>query len=290
MINIPNITLKNGFSMPILGFGTWKMGQTTSYGAADTDSDSRKTIRAAADQGVVHIDTAEIYGDGYVEELIAKALAGVDRSKLFITSKVKGPNATKDGIKKAIQGSLKRLEMDYLDLYLIHSRDLSVPLEEGILAMNELVDQGLIRSFGVSNFAVESLKKSMAVTKHPIVVNQVQYNLEHREAEANGVLKFCQENDIILEAWGPVRPINAQSIDIPVIKEMCEKYQATPYQIAINWLISQSNVSTLFKTNHIERLQENIGALNFKIDSTDIERLRIEFPGQITEFPGWPMR
>jgi len=290
MINIPNLKLKNGFSMPVLGFGTWKMGQGRSYGAAQTDQDSIKTIHAAVDQGVFHIDTAELYGDGYVEELISQALKDVDRSKIFITSKVKGQNATKEGIKKAIQGSLKRLKTDYLDLYLIHYRDTSIPIEEGILAMNELIDEGLVRNFGVSNFAVDSLQKSLAVTRHPIVVNQVQYNLQHRECEANGVLKFCQENDIILEAWGPVRPINQSTIDIPIIKEMCEKYSATPHQIALNWLISQPNVTTLFKTNHSERLIENLGSLNFKISDEDIERLRIDFPDQITEFPDFPMR
>ena len=290
MIYIPNITLKNGFSMPILGFGTWKMGQGTTYGPAETDKDSINTIQESIQHGVLHIDTAEAYGNGYVEELIAKALVGIDRSKLFITSKVKGSNSTKDGIKKAIQGSLKRLQMDYLDLYLIHNRDLSVPLEEGILAMNDLVDEGLIKHFGVSNYGIESMQKSIAVTRHPIVVNQVQYNLENREAEANGVLKFCQSNDILLEAWAPVKPINESTIEIPIVKEICEKYKATPYQLAINWLINQPNVSTLFKTNHIERLEENLGSLNFKLENEEIERLRSEFPDQITENPGWPMR
>ena len=290
MINIPNITLKNGFSMPILGFGTWKMGQEITYGASETDQGSINTIQAAVEHGVLHIDTAEVYGNGYVEEMIAKALVGADRSKLFITSKVKGSNSTKDGIKKAIQGSLKRLQMDYLDLYLIHNRDLNVSLEEGILAMNDLVDEGLIRNFGVSNYGVESMQKSLAVTRHPIVVNQVQYNLEHREAEANGVLKFCQENDIILEAWAPVRPINQSTIEIPVVKEICEKYKATPYQVAINWLINQPNVSTLFKTNHVERLVENLKSLNFKLENQEIEKLRVEFPDQVFENPGWPMR
>jgi diketogulonate reductase-like aldo/keto reductase len=290
MINISNIILKNGFSMPILGFGTWKMGQGITYGASETDQDSIKTIQAAVEHGVLHIDTAEAYGNGYVEEMIAKALVGIDRSKLFITSKVRGSNSTKNGIKTAIQASLKRLQMDYLDLYLIHNRDLNVSLEEGILAMNDLVDEGLIRNFGVSNYGVESMQKSLAVTRHPIVVNQVQYNLEHREAEVNGVLKFCQENNIILEAWAPVRPINQSTIEIPIVKEICEKYKATPYQVAINWLINQPNVSTLFKTNHVERLAENLESLNFKLENDEIEKLRTEFPDQVFENPGWPMR
>ena len=123
---------------------------------------------------------------------------------MFITSKVKGQSATKEGIENAIKSSLKRLNTDYLDLYLIHYRDLSLEIEEGVIAMNSLVDQGLVRNIGVSNFGVTSLQKAMEVTKHPIVVNQVQYNIQNREAENNGVLKFCQDNDIILEAWGSV--------------------------------------------------------------------------------------
>ena len=287
---IPIITLKNGFSMPILGFGTWKMGQVTTYGSSETDVDSIKTIQAAVEHGIVHIDTAELYGDGYVEEMLGEALKNVERSKLFITSKVKGQSATKAGIRNAITRSLKRLNTEYLDLYLIHYRDLNLPVEEGILAMNDLIDEGLIRNLGVSNFNVDSMQKSLAVTKHPVAVNQVQYNLQHREAEANGVLEFCQKNDIILEAWGPVRPINKETIDIPVIKEICDKYSASPHQVAINWLISQLNVTTLFKTNHVERMQENLASLSWKMEIEDVERLRREFPGQVYEFPNFPMK
>ncbi len=239
--------------------------------------------------GVMHIDTAELYGDGYVEELLQKALLDIDRSKLFITSKIKGQNATKEGIRSAIQGSLKRLQTDYLDLYLIRYRDLSIPIEEGILTMNELVDQGLIKHFGVSNYGVDSLQKALAVTKHPVVVNQVQYNLQHREAESNGVLKFCQENDILLEAWAPIKPITDETINISIVKELCDKYKATPYQLAINWLISQPNVTTLFKTNHVERLLQNLGSLSFTLENADIERLRTQFPDQVFD-SSFPMR
>jgi len=289
-IIVPNVTLKNGFSLPVLGFGTWKMGKGSVYGPSSLDSESIKVIKSAIENGIIHIDTAELYGDGYVEELVAKAVSNIDRDKLFITSKVKGQNASKTGIEKAIKGSLKRLNTDYLDLYLIHYRDLSLEIEEGILALNGLVDQGLVRNIGVSNFGVNSLQKALAVTKHPIVVNQVQYNIQHREAEKNGVLKFCQENDIILEAWGPVRPVNEETINIPVIKTISEKYNATSYQIAINWLISQQNVTTLFKTNHQDRLQENLKSLNFRLTAEEVEQIRKEFPNQIFENPGFPMR
>jgi diketogulonate reductase-like aldo/keto reductase len=112
MTKIPNQQLKNGFLLPKLGFGTWQMGLRASYGPAADDLENMQAIRQAVDSGVLHIDTAELYGDGYVEEMIAKALAGVDRSKLFITSKVKGGNATKSGIEKAIVKSLKRLQTD----------------------------------------------------------------------------------------------------------------------------------------------------------------------------------
>ena len=280
MNNIPNQSLKNGFTLPKLGFGTWLMGQRMSYGPAADDLENIKATRQAVDSGVMHIDTAELYGDGYVEEMISKALAGVDRSKLFITSKVKGGNATKEGIQNAIEKSLLRLKTDYLDLYLIHYRDESLDLEEGILALNDLVDQGLVRSIGVSNFAVPTLKKALSYSKHPIVVNQVQYSLQHREAEANRVLDFCQKNDIILEAWGPVRPINSQTINIPIVNSICQKYSLTAFQLAISWLISQQNVTTLFKTSSLDHLSENLKAANTILEKADIELVRKEFPGQ----------
>jgi diketogulonate reductase-like aldo/keto reductase len=280
MINIAYQSLKNGFSLSKLGFGTWLMGQRASYGPAADDLENIKAIRQAVDSGVLHIDTAELYGDGYVEEMIAKALVGVDRSKLFITSKVKGGNATKVGIQKAIEKSLKRLQTDYLDLYLIHYRDEGLDLEEGILALNDLVDRGLVKNIGVSNFAVPTLEKALSYSKRPIVVNQVQYSLQHREAEANGVLDFCQKNDIILEAWGPVRPINSQTMDIPIVNTICQKYNLTAFQLAISWLISQDNVTTLFKTSSLDHLAENLKAANTTLENKDVGLLRKEFPGQ----------
>jgi 2,5-diketo-D-gluconate reductase B len=165
---------------------------------------------------------------------------------------------------------------------LIHYRDEGLDLEEGILALNDLVDRGLVKNIGVSNFAVPTLEKALSYTRHPIVVNQVQYSLQHREAEANRVLDFCQKNDIILEAWGQVRPINSQTIDIPIVNSICRKYNLTAFQLAISWLISQDNVTTLFKTSSLDHLAENLNAANTNLEGADVELLRKEFPGQAT--------
>jgi diketogulonate reductase-like aldo/keto reductase len=289
-MSIPIHTSSNGFSIPKIGFGTWLMGRRAEYGPTERDEIEIHAIRQAVEQGMIHVDTAELYGNGYVEEMVAKALSGISRNQYFLTSKVKGQNATYDGIHKAVRNSLKRLQTDYLDLYLIHYREPSLDLEEGMRAMNELVDLGLVKHIGVSNFAPETLAKAQTYSKHPIVCDQVYYSLQHREAEKNGLVKYCQANDILLVAWGPVRHVDENTPNIPVIKEMMDKYGKTAAQISINWLTSQKDAATLVKTTNLDHLKENMDAASFVMDTEDIEKLRTNFPNQVFEFPGFPMR
>ncbi len=289
-MSIPIKKMQSGFELPALGFGTWRMGQGTTYGQTLNDEKEIRAIHQAVERGLIHIDTAELYGAGYVEELISTALNGIDRSKYFLTSKVNGQNATKVGIHKAVRESLRRLKTNYLDLYLIHFRSEGVDLEEGITALNEILEDGLVKNIGVSNFKTETLALAQSYSKNKLVCNQVQYNLEHREAEANGLLDYCQKNDVLLVGWGPVRPITSQTQFIPVIAEITQKYNKSAQQIAINWLASQNNVATLVKASNLQHLQEDIDAVDFIMAPEDIEKLRNFFPGQIQVSAGFPMR
>lgn len=268
--------------MPVFGLGTWQMGGKREHDLENDDNADISAVQSAIDLGITHIDTAEIYADGYSEILIGKAIKGYDRSKLFIVSKVQANNMAYDDVIKSCKKSLQRLEIDYLDLYLLHRHNSTIDLKQTVKAMDELVKKGLVKNIGVSNFNKEYLQEVQSYTKNKIVCNQVHYNLEFREPEITGLLKYCQENDVFLVAWRPVGKGNLLDKIPSVMQEMCDKYKKTPAQIAINWLISQSNVLTLSKTRHLGHLKDNLGALGWKMDKDDMEQLRTKYPNQKT--------
>ncbi|OHA21813.1 MAG: hypothetical protein A2849_02680 [Candidatus Taylorbacteria bacterium RIFCSPHIGHO2_01_FULL_51_15] len=278
-MGIPVKKLKSGFALPELGLGTWGMG-----GRHEPDSSNDEAeitaIKAAIDAGLTHIDTAEVYGVGHSEELIGEAIKGVNRSKLFLTSKVAKENHTCDGILESCKKSLKRLGTSYLDLYLLHHFSSECPLDEAIQALDMLVDQKLVRHIGVSNFTKEHLKEAQKYAKHQIVCNQVYYNLQAREPESSRLLEYCKKHDVLLVAYRPVEKGKLLEEVPPLMEEMCVKYQKTPAQIAISWLISQENVVTLVKTSNPAHLKENVGATGWYMTKGDVEILRREYPGQ----------
>ena len=279
-MDIPVKKLKNGFTLPEFGLGTWQMGGRD---VANSGNDAKDIagVRAAIDAGITHLDTAESYGDGHAEEIIGEAIQGMNREKLFITSKVSEDNHTCEGIPTSCKKTLKRLGTDYLDLYLLHAFSTTCPLEEAVEALDALVDEGLVKHIGVSNFGVEHLKEAQGYSKHPIVCNQVHYNLQVREVEKEGLLDYCQKNDVLLVAYRPVEKGKLLE-DVPkIMEEMCVKYQKTPAQIAINWLISQQSVVTIAKTSDPVHLKENLGGLGWNLTEGDIELLRKEYPGQV---------
>ena len=256
------------------------MGGRRERNLENDDAADIKAIQTAIDWGITEIDTAEIYADGYAEELTGKAIKSYDRSKLFIISKVYGNHMRHGDVLSACKNSLKRVGVSYFDLYLLHSHNPSIPLKETMAAMDELMEEGLIRNIGVANFNVESLKKAQSYTSHPIVYDQVHYNLEYREAEKSGLLNYCQNNDIFLAAYRPVGKGNLLSSIPSVLQKMCDKYKKTTAQIAINWLLSQKNVITLSKTTNLEHMKENLGAVGWQMEPEDIEFLRKEYPDQ----------
>ncbi len=279
-MNIPTKKLKNGFEIPVYGLGTWQMGGKNERDPQNDDKADIQAIRSAIEHGVTHIDTAEIYADGYSEQLLGRAIKAYDRSKLFLVSKVQSAHLGYDQILEACKKSLERIGTSYLDLYLLHRYNPEFSLKKSIEALDALVAQGLVRNIGVCNFGTGNLEEAQSYTKHKIVCDQVHYNLIFREPERAELLVYCQKNDIFLSAWRPTQYAVLASETPSTMKELCEKYQKTPLQIAINWLISQDHVITLSKTGSVAHLEENLGALGWQMDPEDIERLRREYPNQ----------
>lgn len=286
MMNIPTKKLKNGFELPVYGMGLARVGGA--FERDDSmDEEWLQAIRDAIDNGVTHFDTAEAYGVGHSEELLGQAMKGTDRKNLLVASKVSAWNQGYDNVLRSCEASLKRLNTDYIDFYMLHTfPEPGIDISETMRAMTRLVDEGLIKHIGVSNLTNHRFEVVQAATPHKIVCNQLHYNVQFREVEHRDILKYSQENDVMIVAWKPVQ--RGELPQANILDELAEKYAKTWRQIAINWLISQKNVVTICKTTSLEHLKENLGALDWTMEESDIERIRKDFPGQ--EIVGnWPL-
>jgi len=257
-------------NVPALGLGTWGIGgeSTPDY---SRDSELIINMEIALDMGYRHIDTAEYYGDGHTEELVAEAIKIFPREDLFIVSKVWPNHLNKEELEKALKRSLKRLKIDYLDLYLIHWPNPDIPLKESLDTMAGLKRKGFIKHMGVSNFDKALLKEAIHVSPEPISFNQVLYNMVDRNPEKE-LLPFCLENDVNLTAYSPLRRRNLLSVE-NILNEMAEKYDCTIYQIMLAWLLSKERVIAIPKASSPDHLKENLSAADLKLKLEDIEKL-----------------
>ena len=275
-------TLYNGEKIPVIGQGTWGLGGGMTRDDS-LDEMALQAIRNAIELGYTHIDTAEMYGRGHAEELVGQVIGDFKREELFITSKVWKITMYYKNTLRALESSLMRLGTDYLDLYLIHRPNREIPLDETFRALNQLVEQGKVKYLGVSNFNLEQLKRAQALSASPLVTNQVPYNLHKRTYVDNGVLEYCQENNILLTAYSPID--RGYLLEDPTVKEIAGKYAARPSQVALNWLILQPKVIALPMSTKRGHLQENLGALDLELSQEDIQKLdQIEFPEEVL----WP--
>ncbi len=259
-------------TLPKLGFGTWKIGGG-SYADLKLDSISRAALRSALDLGYTHFDTAEMYANGHAEELLGQAIreSGVKRETLFITTKVMPSHLKYDEVLNACEKSLKRLGMDTIDLYLIHWPSSGMKLEDTFRALNKLVRDGKVRHLGVSNFNLKLLKQSQSLSETPIVTNQVPYSINDRSYADNGVLEYCQQNDIFLTAY---EPVDKGRLHVnKTLQAIADSHRATPYQIALAWIISQPRVITIPMSFNSQHIKENFDAVEIQLRPNEIEQL-----------------
>ena len=265
--------------MPVYGLGTWEIGGTKEHNPQNNDNEDMQAIKNAIEEGITHIDTAEVYADGYCEILVGKAIKDYERKKLFLASKVYSNHLSYDDVITSARQSLRRLQTTYLDLYLTHRfNQPNVPIKDTMRALDTLVSEGLVKHIGVSNYTVEEIQEAQSFAKNKIVTAQQHFNLKYRESERKGILQYCQENDMLFTAYRPLQ--KGMILSAPIIKEMAKKYHKTSAQIAINWLIAQNNIVTISKTKSLDHLRENLGALGWQMEKADGERLRNEFPDQ----------
>lgn len=273
--------LQSWFEMWLISYGTWPIWGI-SEAQSEHEEEGIRSIQYAIERGIFFIDTAEIYGCWQSEKILGKAIKKYERQNLFIASKVRGSNVSYNAIKNACENSLQRVWSAYFDLYYIHWKENQFDLAESMRALEDLVDEWKIKNIWVSNFSSESLKEAQTYCKkYRIVANQVHYNLLFREPEKEGLLQYCQENDIMLVAYRPLEL--GKLAHNPTLHYMwlAKKYNATSAQLSLNWLHSQMNVVTIFHSQNKNHIEENLNSLDFKISPEDIAFLRSDLKWQI---------
>jgi len=264
-----HVTLKSGDKVPVLGLGTWHMGERKSERAAEVAA-----IRLGVDLGIRLIDTAEMYGEGGAEEMLAEALAG-RRDDIFLVSKVYPHNASRKGVVAACERSLKRLKTDRLDLYLLHWRG-AVPLAETVEAFERLKKDGKIRQWGVSNLDAGDMEELAGVPNgNDCASNQVLYHLDSRGIEWS-VLPKCQKAEIMVMAYSPLG--QGPLLRKPALKKIADKHGVDPAAIALAWVLRQPGVVAIPKAVRPEHVRANMQALDVKLDADDLKALDAAFP------------
>jgi diketogulonate reductase-like aldo/keto reductase len=262
------VRLPDGETVPALGQGTWMMGETVSRRTEEIAA-----LRRGVELGMTLVDTAEMYGDGRTEVLVGEALQGL-RDMAFIVSKAYPQNAGRQGLPRACERSLKRLGTDRIDLYLLHWRG-GVPLAETIEAMEALKAQGKIRHWGVSNLDTDDMEELVAAGGEGCTTNQVLYNLARRGPEYD-LIPWLAQRRIPLMAYSPV-----DQGRLPrggALAEVGARRGATPYQVALSFVLARGDVIAIPKAGRRDHVEENRGAVDLLLDEEDLAALDRAFP------------
>lgn len=263
------ITLKSGDTVPVLGLGTWRMGERKSERAAEVTA-----IKLGLDLGVRLVDTAEMYGEGVAEEMLSEALAG-RRDEIFLVSKVYPHNASRKGTIAACERSLKRLKTDRLDLYLLHWRG-SHPLAETVEAFETLKADGKIKGWGVSNLDAGDMRELAGVPDgQNCLSNQVLYHLGSRGIEWE-LLPYCQKAKVMVMAYSPLG--QGPILKKPALKQIADKHGCDVGAAALAWVLRNEGVIAIPKASKPEHVRANMQALDVKLDADDLKALDAAFP------------
>lgn len=263
-----------GVEVPVVGLGTWQM-------EADDRASAVKALRRGIDLGLTHVDTAELYGNGLVEEeIVAKAIAG-RRDDVFLVSKVLPTNASRKGTLRACESSLKKLRTDRLDCYLLHWAG-PHPLEDTIAAFDELVAAGKIVRWGVSNFDVPELDAALAIAgENGIACNQVHYDVQERHIE-HAVLPWCTKHRVALVGYSPFGSAGGfpgpRSAGGKVLAELAAKRGVSPRAIALAFLVREPGTFTIPKSSSPAHVEENASALDLTLTKKEIAAIDAAFP------------
>jgi diketogulonate reductase-like aldo/keto reductase len=246
--------LRDGHRIPALGLGTW---------ALRGDS-CRFIVQRAIELGYTHIDTADMYGN---HQEVGDAIATFDRSTIYLVSKVKPSNLQYHTVIEDCHRILRELNTPYLDLLLIHWPNESIPIQDTLRAFNELVDDGHIKSIGVSNFTIRQVREALHVEGHPITNNQVRF---HPYDADHDLLTYCHKHQLIVTAYSPLG--RARILRHTIIQDLATQYARTPAQLCLRWALQKGTV-VIPKTRSEARLTENMDIFDWRLSHADMQRL-----------------
>ena len=270
------IALSDGERVPVLGQGTWRMGENT-----QVHKDEVAALRLGIELGMTLIDTAEMYGEGGAEKVVADAIEG-QRDRVFVVTKAYPHNASRAELPKGCERSLKRLRIDSIDLYLLHWRERNTPLAEAVEAFEKLRTSAKIKRWGVSNFDVEDMQEPRPIEHGTnCAANQVLYNLEDRQIESS-LLPFLHQqatmkNQLLLMAYSPVGH-GRGLLKNTTLEKIAKRHGATTSQIALAWVLRQPGLVAIPKASNEKHVRDNARSIEIKLTSRDFAELDWGFP------------
>jgi diketogulonate reductase-like aldo/keto reductase len=249
-----------GVDVPALGLGTWRL----------TGEDCREAVTTALEMGYRHVDTAQAYGN---EAEVGHGIGAADvaREDIFLTTKLDARNRSYQRVVESTRESLRKLKTDYVDLLLIHQPNYlsSADHAETLSAMADLVEEGLVRHVGVSNFDVDKLDAARQASPEPILTDQVQY---HPFWDQTPLLDYCRIHDVMVTAYSPLG--HGGVIDDPLLERIGDRYDKSAAQVALRWLLQQEGVATIPKATSREHLEANLAVFDFELTDDEMRAIR----------------
>jgi diketogulonate reductase-like aldo/keto reductase len=272
---------KSGKQLFPIGIGTWNIGgvwnpndPTAKYKGAEPSYDNEEheieAMRYSISKGQNHIDCAELYGGFHTDEVVGKAIAGLKREDLYIADKLWKTSVGEGLVRATVEEMLKKLGTDYLDMLYIHAPWDDVVWQEAIPQIDELIDEGIVRNFGVSNFTVANMQQARQIAKHPIVANQMNYNVLYQEEVDQEFRDYCKENNIQIVAYQPIK--RQEVLDNDAVQSIAKAHNATAAQIALAWLLAQ-DVLPIPKAINKSHIDENVKAVSVVLSEQELELL-----------------
>jgi 2,5-diketo-D-gluconate reductase B len=260
-MEVPFVNINDGVAMPVIGLGTWKLQGVI----------CKKAVYSALEAGYRHFDTALSYQN---HREIGEAIEafGIERKELFIVSKIPSSQLRADSVVMGCRQALQELRTSYLDLFLIHWPNSSIPIVETLTALNELKNEGLIRALGVSNFDITDIEEILLLEREMgISFNVANNQIEvHPAKYEKDLIEYCQRNNIAVTAYSPLD--QGDALDIEEIQEISNKHNKPPSQIIVNWILSRGMIA-IPASSKPEHITENLHALDWKLDSEDLKKL-----------------
>ncbi len=269
---------KSGKPIFPIGIGMWDVssafeadplekykGTRPVYGNEEAEIDA---LRYSLSSGQNHIDCAELYGAFYTDEVVGRAIAGLPREDLFIGDKLWKTSIGPGLVRPTVEKMLEKLGTDYIDLLYIHNA--WDGWQEAVPQIDELIDEGVVRYFGVSNFTVGQMQEAMALAKHPLAANQVRFNVLHKKEADDEFRTFCRENDAQIVAFQPLK--RQAVLENKTVQAIAKAHDASPAQVALAWLVAKGALP-IPKAMKKEHINENCAAVNVKLSEQDVRAL-----------------